>query len=442
MQRAGGSLFASAARCHVQRGVRRLVGVSAVDAHEAPAPPPGTLDSVAAGCSRPEAVLARAGPRNESAPTSAAAPTRKNLIGMPRSVMKEEFAKIGLESFRHQQVFSWINHHGVSDFAGMKNINRQLKEKLAEHFEISAGAVKDDRTSAECGTRKWLVSFGGVAAETVYIPQEAEEGGLARGTLCVSSQAGCSLSCRFCHTGTQRLERNLHASEIVGQVILARRALGDFAERRGPTKKALTHVVFMGQGEPLYNYRNVKAAIQTLMDPEGLSISRHKITVSTAGVAPLIETLGRELGVQLAVSLHAPRDDLRSELMGINKTYPLKELLEAVVRYPELSWARRVTFEYAMLRGVNDSPADARELARLLKHIPSLVNLIPFNNWENSGLECSSKETIIKFAALLNDLNQYATVRWPRGRDIMAACGQLKSAHARPHGSPAPIPAA
>jgi 23S rRNA (adenine2503-C2)-methyltransferase len=305
----------------------------------------------------------------------------------------------------------------------MTSLGKALRARLAADYVIRRPAVSRAQTSAD-GTRKWLLRFpDGQEAESVYIPDAG------RGTLCVSSQVGCTLTCRFCHTGTQRLVRNLSAAEIVGQLMVARDELGDW-----PSPKAdrqLTNLVMMGMGEPLYNYDNVAKAIRIVMDGEGIAISKRKITLSTAGVVPAMRRCGEELGVNLAVSLHAVSDELRDEIVPLNRKYPLADLLAACRDYPGVHNARRITFEYVLLKGVNDSPADAREMARLLKGIPAKVNLIPFNPWPGAPYDCSSPQAIERFAQILNDAGLSAPVRTPRGQDIMAACGQLKSASQR-----------
>ncbi|HKS88784.1 MAG TPA: 23S rRNA (adenine(2503)-C(2))-methyltransferase RlmN, partial [Stellaceae bacterium] len=308
---------------------------------------------------------------------------RRNLVGLGRAELGAEMAAFGAEPFRARQLWHWIYHRGVTDFAAMGNLAKSFRARLAEHYELRRPEVPRALISAD-GTRKWLLRFAdGQEAETVHIP-EAD-----RGTLCVSSQVGCTLNCSFCHTGTQRLVRNLGAAEIVGQVMLARDALGEWPSP--PEGRQLTNIVLMGMGEPLYNYDNVAAAIKIVMDPEGLAISRRKITLSTAGVVPMIARCGAELGVNLAVSLHAVSDGLRDQLVPLNRKYPIAELLDACRNYPGSSNARRITFEYVMLKGVNDSPAEARELVRLLRGIPAKVNLIPFNPWPGAPYECSSE---------------------------------------------------
>jgi 23S rRNA (adenine2503-C2)-methyltransferase len=343
----------------------------------------------------------------------------RDLIGLGRDELAAEMAAIGAEPFRARQLWHWIYHRGATDFAQMTNLAKGFRELLAEHYGLRRPAVTQALVSAD-GTRKWLLRFeDGQEVETVHIP-EAD-----RGTLCVSAQVGCTLNCTFCHTGTQRLVRNLAAAEIVGQIMLARDALGEWPSP--PEGRQLTNIVLMGMGEPLYNYANVAAALKIVMDPEGLAISRRKITLSTAGVVPMIARVGAELGVNLAISLHAVSDELRDRLVPLNRKYPIAELLEACRNYPGSSNARRITFEYVMLKGVNDSPAEARELVRLLKGIPAKVNLIPFNPWPGAPYECADDRAIAAFSDIVFAAGYSAPVRTPRGRDILAACGQLKS---------------
>ncbi len=344
---------------------------------------------------------------------------RTNLVGMGRGELAAAMAGLGAEPFRVRQLWHWLYHRGAIDFAAMGNLAKGFRERLAAHFELRRPAVSRALVSAD-GTRKWLLRFDdGQEAETVHIP-EAD-----RGTLCVSSQVGCTLNCTFCHTGTQRLVRNLGAAEIVGQIMVARDALGEWPSP--PDGRQLTNIVLMGMGEPLYNFEQVAAAMKIAMDPEGLAISRRKITLSTAGVAPMIARVGAELGVNLAISLHAVRDELRDRLVPLNRKYNLAELLDACRRYPGSSNARRITFEYVMLKGVNDSPAEAKELVRLLRGIPAKVNLIPFNPWPGAPYECSDDKAIAAFSDIVFAAGYSAPVRTPRGRDIAAACGQLKS---------------
>jgi 23S rRNA (adenine2503-C2)-methyltransferase len=303
----------------------------------------------------------------------------------------------------------------------MGNISKGIRAELAERYVLDWGAIVRDRMSAD-GTRKWLLDFGGQQVETVFIPEES------RGTVCLSSQVGCTLSCAFCHTGTQKVVRNLKASEIVGQFLNTRKQLFDLPPQ-SIRKRTVSNIVFMGQGEPFYNYRNLSKALQVLMDPEGCEMSKRRITVSTSGVVPMIKRLGEDFpGIRLAISLHAPTDSLRDELVPINRQFKIAELMEACRQFPGLSWTHKITWEYVMLKGVNDSPADARELLRLIKDIPSLVNLIPFNSWPGTRFEVSSDDTILAFQKILHEANIDAPIRWPRGRDIMAACGQLRTA--------------
>jgi 23S rRNA (adenine2503-C2)-methyltransferase len=309
----------------------------------------------------------------------------------------------------------------------MTNMTKPLRAALAERFSISRPAVSRDFDSID-GTHKWLIRLAdGNEVETVHIPEED------RGTLCVSSQIGCTLTCKFCHTGTQRLVRNLGPGEIVGQIMLARDHLGEWPSAEQPTiyERQLSNIVMMGMGEPLYNFDNVAAALKIVMDGEGIAISRRRITLSTAGVVPMIRRCGEELGVGLAVSLHAVRDDLRNEIVPLNRKYPLAELLAACRDYPGVRNSRRITFEYVMLADVNDSAADARELVRLIAGIPAKVNLIPFNPWPGAPFERSSDEAIERFAEIVRNAGYPSPVRTPRGADIMAACGQLKSASER-----------
>jgi 23S rRNA (adenine2503-C2)-methyltransferase len=348
---------------------------------------------------------------------------RANLVGLTRAELAAEMLAFGAEPFRAKQLWQWIYHRGATDFAVMANLAKGFRERLAERYVLGRPEIATAQISRD-GTRKWLLRFAdGQEVETVHIPEED------RGTLCVSSQVGCTLTCRFCHTGTQRLARNLGAAEIVGQVMLARDALGEWPSPQ--EERQLTNIVLMGMGEPLYNFDNVAAAMKIVMDPEGLAISRRKITLSTAGVVPMIARCGAEIGVNLAISLHAVSDDVRDELVPLNKKYPIAELLDACRAYPGSSNARRITFEYVMLSGINDSPAEARELVRLLRGIPAKVNLIPFNPWPGAPYECSSDAAIVAFSNIVFAAGYSAPVRTPRGRDIFAACGQLKSASVR-----------
>jgi 23S rRNA (adenine2503-C2)-methyltransferase len=346
-----------------------------------------------------------------------------NLLAASKENVKGALKELGLPSFRANQVWQWMYAHGVRDFDAMTNISKPVRELLSTHFHLRRPAVSKDLLSCD-GTRKWLLRFeDGNEAEMVYIPDDD------RGTLCISSQVGCTLTCKFCHTGTQKLVRNLTAEEMIGQILLARDDLGDWPSSK-PDRK-ITNIVLMGMGEPLFNYDAVAQAMLVAMDGEGIGLSKRRITLSTSGVVPMIERCGHELGVNLAISLHAVRDDLRNELVPLNKKYPIAQLLEACRNYPVLSNARRITFEYVMLAGVNDSDADARELVRLMKRIPAKINLIPFNPWPGSPYTCSSDERIEAFADIIMDAGYASPVRTPRGQDIFAACGQLKSASER-----------
>jgi 23S rRNA (adenine2503-C2)-methyltransferase len=350
-------------------------------------------------------------------------PTGRNLVGLGREALAAEMTEFGAEPFRARQLWHWIYRRGATDFAVMTSLSKPFRDKLASRYVLQRPAVSRALASVD-GTRKWLLRFpDGEEVETVHIPEED------RGTLCVSSQVGCTLTCSFCHTGTQRLVRNLASEEIVGQVMIARDALGEWPSPQDD--RQVTNIVLMGMGEPLYNYENVAAALKIVMDGEGLSISRRKITLSTSGVVPMIHRCGAELAVNLAVSLHAVRDDIRDRLVPINRKYPIAELLDACRSYPGASNARRITFEYVMLKGINDSPADARELVRLVAGIPAKVNLIPFNPWPGAPYECPSDAAIKTFSDIVFEAGYSAPVRTPRGRDILAACGQLKSASVR-----------
>jgi 23S rRNA (adenine2503-C2)-methyltransferase len=372
----------------------------------------------------------------EAARRDGAAPgdARKSLVGLTREELAAEMAQLGAAPFRARQLWHWIYHRGVKDFAAMTTLAKSFRAELAERYVLTRPAQSRALVSSD-GTRKWLLRFSdGQEAECVHIPEED------RGTLCVSSQVGCTLTCKFCHTGTQRLVRNLDAAEIVGQVMVARDVLGEWPSPQDD--RQLTNIVMMGMGEPLYNYDHVAKALKIAMDGEGLSVSKRKITLSTAGVAPMIARCGAELGVNLAISLHAVTDELRDVLVPLNKKYPLAELLAACRAYPGLSNARRITFEYVMLKGVNDSPAEARELVRLLDGIAAKVNLIPFNPWPGAPFECSSDAAIKAFADIIFEAGYSSPVRTPRGRDILAACGQLKSESVRLRRSERPAAAA
>jgi len=346
-----------------------------------------------------------------------------NLIGLSPNELKSALIAAGVPEkaapMRARQLWNWIYVHGARDFAAMTNLAKEFRAQMAERFVLARPEVVTEQTSND-GTRKWLLRTGpGIEFETVFIPEPG------RGTLCVSSQVGCTLNCRFCHTGTQRLVRNLTASEIVGQLMIARDALNDWPST-GENRR-VTNVVMMGMGEPLYNFDNVKAALALVTHGDGLALSKRRVTLSTAGVVPMIARAGHEIGSSLAISLHAARDEIRDVIVPINKKYPLKELLEACRTYPGVSNARRITFEYVMLKGINDSLADARELVKVIRGIPAKINLIPFNPWPGAPYECSDWEQIEAFAEIVNRAGYASPVRTPRGRDIMAACGQLKS---------------
>ena len=356
-------------------------------------------------------------------PSLVTADGRRDLVGLSRAELAAEMAAIGEAPFRVKQLWHWIYHQGVTDFARMSSVARPLQARLTERFVIGRPDAATVQTSAD-DTRKWLFRFrDGQEAETVYIPDPE----LDRGALCISSQVGCTLSCTFCHTGTQKLVRNLGAAEIVGQFMAARDAYREWPSPKGETPRLLSTIVLMGMGEPLYNYENVAKAMKIVMDNEGIALSRRRITLSTSGVVPMMDRCGEELGVNLAVSLHAVRDDLRDEIVPLNRKYPIAELMAACRRYPGASNARRITFEYVMLRGVNDSEADARELIRLIRGLPAKVNLIPFNPWPGSVYEPSSGNALHRFARIVMDAGFSSPIRTPRGADILAACGQLKT---------------
>ena len=365
--------------------------------------------------------------------------SKASLTGATRAELAETLRTHGVPEreirMRVAQLWHWLYFQGAREFDVMLNIGKGLRSTLAAHESLARPEVVTEQVSQD-GTRKWLLRLApvdntdkGAEVECVYIPESD------RGTLCISSQVGCTLTCRFCHTGTQKLVRNLTTREIVSQIIVARERLGDFPGLTPPTNgllpqgetRPITNIVFMGMGEPLYNFDNVRDAVGVLADGDGLSVSKRRITVSTAGVVPQIERLGAEAGPMLAISLHAVRDDLRDTLVPLNKKYPIKDLLAACRDYPGASNARRITFEYVMLKGVNDSPAEARELVRLLKGIPAKINLIPFNPWPGTQYECSDWEKIEAFSDIVFNAGYASPVRTPRGRDILAACGQLKS---------------
>ncbi len=352
-------------------------------------------------------------------------PGLPNLSGMTRAQMQAALVEhgavdAGKARMRSSQIWRWIHNFGVTDFTGMTDIGKDTRAVLERDFSLGRPEVVERQVSRD-GTRKWLIRFSpGVEAETVFIP------GVGRaGALCVSSQVGCTLNCTFCHTGTQPLVRNLTSSEIVAQVQIARDDLGEWPSPAG--ERQLSNIVFMGMGEPLYNLDNVADAIEVISDNEGTAISRRRMTISTSGVVPEILRAGEVTQAMLAISLHAANDALRDELVPLNRKYPIAELMAAVRAYPGLSNARRVTFEYVMLKGINDSPADAKALVSLLTSIPAKINLIPFNPWPGSPYACSDWGTIEKFAGIINRAGYASPIRTPRGRDILAACGQLKS---------------
>ena len=348
---------------------------------------------------------------------------RQNLLGMSFDEVEALVTSQGLPRFRARQLWRRVWRHGQTDFGDMTELGKDARHILAAICQADRPMITNRQLSKD-GTIKWLIRCDdGQEAEMVYIPEED------RGTLCISSQIGCTLTCSFCHTGTQRLVRNLTAAEITGQVLSAMDELGDWPA--GKEDRRLTNIVLMGMGEPLYNYDQVKKALLLIMWGEGLGLSKRRVTLSTSGIVPEIEKCGDELGVNLAISLHAVRDDLRNELVPINRKYDLKTLIECVRRYPVLSNARRVTWEYVMIKGVNDHPDDARALVKLIKGIPSKINLIPFNKWPGSDLECSSDEAIDAFAKIVMKAGYASPVRKPRGQDILAACGQLKSESVR-----------
>ncbi len=363
--------------------------------------------------------------------TLAPASNKRDLVGLTREELAAAMRDIGeperAVKMRANQLWHWIYHRGATSFDTMTTIARDMQKRLDEHFIIGR-PVADQLQQSSDGTRKWLIRFAdGEQAECVHIPEED------RGALCVSAQVGCTLTCKFCHTGTMKLVRNLTAGEIVGQVMLARDTIGEWPSPKDG--RMISNIVMMGMGEPLYNVENVVKALKIVMDGEGIALSKRRITLSTAGVVPMIGRIGEELGVNLAISLHAVRDELRDEIVPINRKYPIKDLLQACRDYPTANNARRITFEYVMLKDVNDSPADARELVRLLAGIPAKINLIPFNAWPGAPYECSTPEAIRRFAGIVLEGGYSSPVRVPRGRDIMAACGQLKSASVKKRAS-------
>ena len=365
---------------------------------------------------------------------------RTSLIGLTRAELGMEMQKLGVAdrqiAMRVRQIWNAAYAHGRKNFADVTTLSKDFRQHLEETCTLERPEIVSEQISKD-GTRKWLIRLAsdrpglpGPEIETVYIPEKT------RGTLCVSSQVGCTLNCTFCHTGTQAMVRNLTAGEIVAQILVARDALGEW-----PTpheNRLLSNIVLMGMGEPLYNFDNVKTAIDIIADGDGLSISKRRITLSTSGVVPMIEKVGAEIGCMLAISLHGANDETRTKLVPLNKKYPIKALLDACRNFPGVSNARRITFEYVMLKGVNDSAQDARDLVRLLKGIPAKINLIPFNPWPGSPYECSDAGQIEKFSDIVNRAGYASPVRSPRGRDIMAACGQLKSASEKMRASQVP----
>ncbi len=359
-----------------------------------------------------------------------------NLIGLRREAMAAELARIGTPEkqikMRVGQIWQWIYHKGATSFEDMTNLSKEYRALLAENFSLTRPDVVTRQVSKD-GTRKYLLRIaGGHEVEAVYIPEKN------RGTLCISSQVGCTLTCSFCHTGTQKLVRNLTAAEIVGQILVARDDLGEWGKPAGD-KRLISNVVLMGMGEPLYNTDNVRDAMLIAMDNEGISLSRRRITLSTSGIVPEIIRAGQEIGCMLAISFHATTDEVRDKLVPINRKHKIAELLQACRDYPRLSNAERITFEYVMLKDVNDSDADARRLVQLIAGIPAKINLIPFNPWPGAPYERSDWERIESFAEIVNNAGYASPVRTPRGEDIMAACGQLKSATERARKSAAQI---
>ncbi|MEL7149751.1 MAG: 23S rRNA (adenine(2503)-C(2))-methyltransferase RlmN [Pseudomonadota bacterium] len=368
---------------------------------------------------------------------------RVNLVGLTRTGLRDALIEVGTPEkqakMRVNQIWQWVYHWGVRDFDAMTNLAKAYRAQLAEHFVIAVPEVVSRQVSDD-GTRKYLVRIaGGHEVETVYIPEED------RGTLCISSQVGCTLTCSFCHTGTQKLVRNLTPAEIVGQIMVARDDLGEWPEpgvgsgESGP--RLLSNIVLMGMGEPLYNFEAVRDAMNIAMDGEGIALSRRRITLSTSGVVPEIARTAEEIGCMLAISFHATTDEVRDKLVPINKRWPIAELLEALRAYPKLSNSERITFEYVMLKDVNDSDEDARRLIKLIKGIPAKINLIPFNEWPGAPYERSDWSRIRAFADIIYKAGYASPIRTPRGEDIMAACGQLKSATERARKSRAEIAA-
>jgi len=346
---------------------------------------------------------------------------KRSLMGLPREQLSEALNVLDIperqKNMRLNQVWGWLYNKGSKSIDEMTTLSLDLRRELEDHFDLSRPEVSEDQISKD-GTRKWLLKFkDGSEVETVFIPDND------RGTLCVSSQVGCTLNCTFCHTGTQKLVRNLTAQEIVAQVVVAK----DYLKEWNPEPRQITNIVMMGMGEPLYNFENVRDGIITMADDAGLSISKRRITLSTSGIVPMIKSAGEEIGSMLAISLHATQNDLRNEIVPINKKYPIEELLDACKNYPSLSNSKRITFEYVMLKGINDSLSEARDLVKLISGIPAKINLIPFNPWPGSSYECSDWDQIEKFGDIVNRGGYASPIRIPRGSDISAACGQLKS---------------
>jgi len=366
---------------------------------------------------------------------------KRNLVGLTREQLRAALVGAGTPEaqakMREGQIWQWLYHWGLRDFAGMTNLSKDYRALLAEHFTIALPEIVSRQVSVD-GTRKYLLRInGGHEVETVYIPEEG------RGTLCISSQVGCTLTCSFCHTGTQKLVRNLTPAEIVGQVMIARDDLGEWPEKGAPKNETrlISNVVLMGMGEPLYNFDNVRDAMKVVMDNEGLTLSRRRITLSTSGIVPEIARTAEEIGCLLAVSFHATTDAVRDTLVPVNRKWNIATLLEALREYPRLSNSERITFEYVMLKGVNDSDEDARRLVKLIRGIPAKINLIPFNEWPGAPYERSDWERIEAFADIIFKAGYASPIRTPRGEDIMAACGQLKSATERARKSRAQIAA-
>ena len=346
---------------------------------------------------------------------------KRSLMVLPREQLSEALNVLDIperqKNMRLNQVWGWLYNKGSKSIDEMTTLSLDLRRELENHFDLSRPEISEDQISKD-GTRKWLLKFkDGSEVETVFIPDND------RGTLCVSSQVGCTLNCTFCHTGTQKLVRNLTAQEIVAQVVVAK----DYLKEWNPEPRQITNIVMMGMGEPLYNFENVRDGIITMADDAGLSISKRRITLSTSGIVPMIKSAGEEIGSMLAISLHATQNDLRNEIVPINKKYPIEELLDACKNYPSLSNSKRITFEYVMLKGINDSLSEARDLVKLISGIPAKINLIPFNPWPGSSYECSDWDQIEKFGDIVNRGGYASPIRIPRGSDISAACGQLKS---------------